>query len=73
MNKQLEKAQTEKLVAVGGTEAENILNAAQKDAGFEKLLKFRKGDYFSDEQLVPLGTKYIAHVIGWTKVLDQIC
>lgn len=67
MNKQLEKAQTEKLVAVGGTEAENILNAAQKDAGFEKLLKFRKGDYFSDEQLVPLGTKYIAHVIGWTK------
>jgi hypothetical protein len=63
----LEKAQTEKLVAVGGTEAENILDAAQKDAAFEKLLKFRKGDYFIGEEPVPLGTKYIAHAIGWTK------
>jgi hypothetical protein len=65
MNKQLEKTQTEKLVIV--TEAENILDAAQKDAAFEKMLKFKKGDYFIGEELVPLGTKYIAHAIGWTK------
>ena len=27
-----------------GTEAENILGAAREDAGFEKLLKFKKGE-----------------------------
>jgi hypothetical protein len=55
------------VAAAGGTEVENILGAAQEDAGFEKLLKFRKGDFFIGEELVPLGTKYIAHAIGWTK------
>jgi hypothetical protein len=54
--------------AVGNThEVENILGAAQEEAGFEKLLKFKKGDFFIGEELVPLGTKYIAHVIGWTR------
>ena len=53
--------------AVVGTEVENILSAAQEDAGFEKLLKFRKSDFFIGEELVPLGTEYIAHVIGWVK------
>jgi hypothetical protein len=63
----LQKAQTEHLPAVRGTEVENILDAAKEDAGFEKLLKFKKGDYFIGEQLVPLGTEFIAHAIGWTK------
>jgi hypothetical protein len=54
--------------AVGNTqEAENILGAAQEEAGFEKFLKFKKGDFFVGDELVPLGTKYIAHVIGWTR------
>jgi len=54
--------------AVGNTqEAENILGAAQEEAGFEKFLKFKKGDFFIGDELVPLGTKYIAHVIGWTR------
>ena len=53
--------------AIGGTEVENILGAAQEDAGFEKLLKFKKGEYFIGEELVPLGTVFIAHAIGWTK------
>ena len=57
-----------KVPAVGNThEVENILGAAQEEAGFEKLLKFKKGDFFIGEELVPLGTKYIAHVIGWTR------
>ena len=52
---------------LGGTEAENILGAAQEDAGFEKLLKFKKGEYFIGEDQVLLGTEYIAHAIAWTK------
>ena len=55
------------VAALGGMEVENILGAAQEDAGFEKLFKFRKGEYFIGEELVPLGTQYIAHAIGWTK------
>ena len=48
-------------------EATAILNAAQEDAGFEKLLKFKKGVYVCDGQDVPQGTQYIAHCVGWTK------
>jgi hypothetical protein len=58
---------TENVLMVGGTEAENILGAAQEDAGFEKLLKFKKGAYFIGEELVPLGTEYIAHAKAWVK------
>ena len=61
------KDKTVNVPAVGGTEVENILGAAQEDAGFEKLLKFKKGEYFIGEELVPLGTEFIAHAIGWTK------
>ena len=49
------------------SEAEYIGNAAQEDAGFEKLLKFKKGQYESDGEVVPWGKEYIAHCIGWTK------
>jgi hypothetical protein len=49
------------------TEVENIKVAAQADAGFEKILKFKKGEYFVDEKGIALGTEYIAHARAWTK------
>jgi hypothetical protein len=55
------------MLLTGGTEAENILGAAQEDAGFEEILKFKKGDYLIGEVVVPLGTEFIAHPEGWTK------
>jgi hypothetical protein len=57
----------ENVPAIAATEAENILGAAREDAGFEKLLKFKKGEYLVSDEVVPLGNKYIAHVVGWTK------
>ena len=48
-------------------EIQNIADEAQQDAGFQKMLKFKKGDYICDGEEVPLGTKYIAHAVGWTK------
>lgn len=48
-------------------EAQAIGNAANEDAGFEKLLKFKKGQYECDNQVVPWGEQYIAHCVGWTK------
>ena len=49
------------------TDTENVLIAAQEDAGFDKILKFKKGDYFIGEQKVPLLTEYLAHPEAWTK------
>jgi hypothetical protein len=49
------------------TEAENILGAAQEDAAFDKILKFRKGNYQIGDDPVPLGTEYLAHAAAWTK------
>lgn len=48
-------------------EAQAIANAANEDAGFEKLLKFKKGQYECDNEVVPWGTEYVAHCVGWTK------
>jgi len=39
--------------ATAGTEVENILGAAQQDAGFEKLLKFKKVQFLIGEDPVP--------------------
>jgi hypothetical protein len=49
------------------TEVENIQIAAQEDAGFEKILKFKKGDFFIGDENIPLGTEYVAHVRAWGK------
>jgi len=49
------------------SEADHIGAAAMEDAGFEKLLKFKKGAYECDNEVVPWGTEYIAHCVGWTK------
>lgn len=49
-------------------EADAILAGAQGDAGFEKMLKFKKGKYIdSDAVEILKGTKYIAHAVGYTK------
>jgi hypothetical protein len=48
-------------------EASNIGDEAERDAGFQKMLKFKKGIYICDGEEIDLGTKLIAHCIGWTK------
>lgn len=52
-------------------EAAAIANEAMQDAGFQKMLKFkRNGDmseYLLDGVPIELGTQMIAHCIGWTK------
>ena len=48
-------------------EAQAILDAAQQDAGFDKMLKFKKGDYYREGEVVPIGTEFVAHAVGWTK------
>lgn len=48
-------------------EAENVINEAQSDTGFQKMLKFKKGDYYCDAVMVPHGTVYLAHCKAWTK------
>jgi hypothetical protein len=58
---------TENALTTHDTEIENIHAAAQQDAGFEKILKFKKGEYFIGEELVPLSTEYLAHTTAWTK------
>jgi hypothetical protein len=59
-------AQESKDLTTHDTEVENIQIAAQEDAGFERILKFKKGDFIGDED-VPIGTEYVAHVRAWGK------
>jgi hypothetical protein len=66
MMQENEKSQSRTLTT-HSTEIENIQTAAQEDAGFEKILKFKKGEYFIGEESVALGTEYIAHTKAWTK------
>jgi hypothetical protein len=66
MMQENEKPQSKNLTT-HSTEIENIQTAAQEDAGFEKILKFKKGEYFIGEESVPVGTEYIAHTKAWTK------
>jgi hypothetical protein len=49
------------------TEIENLRTAAREDAGFEKILKFKKGDYSIDDEPVAPATEYLAHTTAWTK------
>ena len=51
---------------------QNIDAAAKEDARFEKILKFKKGEYFIGEDPVPLGTEFLAHAASWVKVLAQV-
>jgi hypothetical protein len=54
-------------ITINDAAAENILDAAQEDAAFDRILKFRKGGYFIGEESVALGTEYLAHAAAWTK------
>jgi hypothetical protein len=48
-------------------EARNIGREADTDTGFQQMIKFKKGEYWSGEEEIPLGSRFIAHCIGWTK------
>ena len=61
-------SQTSREVAVQhSAEIENLRAAARQDAGFERILKFKKGEYSIAEEPVALGTEYLAHTTAWTK------
>ena len=48
-------------------EAENIINEAADDTTFQKMLKFKKGDWWCGEDEIPRGTFYLAHCKAWVK------
>ena len=48
-------------------ELDNFETEAQADAGFQAMLKFRKGKYICEDEEVPIGTQYIAHCRAWAK------
>ena len=57
------------------TEADRVRRFVEEDAGFDRMLKFNKGDYTdSDSQPVSIGTEFIAHVSSvaknWIKFRD---
>jgi hypothetical protein len=54
-------------VIVKQNQLANLEAAAREDAGFEKILKFKKGEYFIGEEEIELGTEYLAHTVGWVK------
>jgi hypothetical protein len=66
MTQAMKKIETQTQLTLGD-EDKNILEAAKEEAGFERLLKFRNGEYFIQDDVVPLGTEYLAHVKAWTK------
>lgn len=47
-------------------EVDNIGREADTDT-YQQMIKFKKGDYWCGEDEIELGTRYIAHCIGWTK------
>lgn len=48
-------------------EITNILNESQANTTFEKIFKYDRGRYLCDGQEIKLGTKVVAHCIGWAK------
>lgn len=49
-------------------EADAILAGVQADAGFERMLKFKKGRYVDSDGLdIPKDSKFVAHCVGYTK------
>jgi hypothetical protein len=53
--------------AAAKAEADRIGDAAQEEAGYEKLLKFNKGIYECGESIIPQKTRFVAHCVGWVK------
>lgn len=54
-------------VTIRHSQLANIETAAREDAGFEKILKFKKGEFFIGEEEIELGTEFLAHTVGWVK------
>ena len=50
------------------SEVDNLVNAVQAEARFDRLLKFKKGDYKVSDDDVPLGTEFLVHPAAWLKV-----
>jgi hypothetical protein len=48
-------------------EVRNIGREAETDTGFQQMIKFKKGEYWSNEEEIALGTRFIAHCLNWTK------
>jgi hypothetical protein len=57
-----------KQITTFNAEVENVGEAARKDASFDPSLVFRKGEYFIDEEQVPVGSEYLAHPEAGVKV-----
>jgi hypothetical protein len=62
-----EKESQTSLTLDNEAEATNILAAAKEDAGFEKILKFKQGEFSIADDPVPLGSEFLAHPESWTK------
>lgn len=58
------KAQTNDINAIAAA----IANEAMTDATFFKMLKFKHGDYWCDNEQIPLGTEMLAHCASWVKL-----
>jgi hypothetical protein len=72
MTQAMKKPETQTQLTLDN-EDENILNAAKQETKFDRLMKFRDGRdtnkwYFIQDDVIPLGTKYLAHATAWTKV-----
>jgi hypothetical protein len=67
MNTELTVATSAAVPAIPGDAADNVLRSAQEDAGFAKLLKFKKGKYWIGDNEVRPGTSFVAHASQWTK------
>jgi hypothetical protein len=64
----IEPTNSKNAVTTNSNETDNILNAAQDDAGLGKILKFKKGNYLIGDDEIPLGTKFIVHTNAWVKM-----
>jgi hypothetical protein len=59
---------TNRTITTFNAEVENVEEAARENASFEAALVFKKGEYFVDEQEVPVGSEFLAHPEAWVKV-----
>ena len=60
-------AKSNNALTTADAEADHLLDAAKQDAGFEKILKFKKTAYYVGDEIIPLGTEFLAHTTAWTK------
>lgn len=63
---------TNRTITTFNAEVENVEEAARENASFEAALVFKKGEYFVDEQEVPVGSEFLAHPEAWVKVWRKV-